>query len=273
MNKLLSLFLLIITSFSTFAEENKKYDVYLLIGQSNMAGFGEFEPRDTVDAIDGVWILDPEGKPAPAVAPLNKFSTIRKDIKIQGFNPGTEFSRVMHERTGRPILLVVNARGGTSIKKWQPGADDAYFEEAVRRARQGMELGELKAILWHQGESDIIRNTPGYTDLFITMISSLRKELGLGDIPVVLGQVGRWNWADRGKIDDFNESVLPATVEAVPNSAQVSSEGLKRRFEEDELDPHFGREAQLELGRRYADVLTALMAKTASNPSGQEIGN
>ena len=50
-----------------------------------------------------------------AVAPLNKYSTIRKELSLQGYNPGCEFGRIMQKETGRPILLVVNARGGSHI--------------------------------------------------------------------------------------------------------------------------------------------------------------
>ena len=39
------------------------YDIYLLIGQSNMAGRGAFEAADTTQIIEGVWLLDAEGVP------------------------------------------------------------------------------------------------------------------------------------------------------------------------------------------------------------------
>ena len=55
-----------------------EYDVYLLIGQSNMAGRGTLLPTDTLQPLEGVWLLNAEGQPEPAVAPLNKYSTIRK---------------------------------------------------------------------------------------------------------------------------------------------------------------------------------------------------
>lgn len=256
MKKLPAFLLLIIVSAVALAVADKPYDVYLLIGQSNMAGRGELEPADTTDVIQGVWVLDSVGRPVPAVAPLNRFSTIRKDLRIQGYNPGVEFSRLIHGRTGRPVLLVVNARGGSHIRQWQPGARAGYFDEAVRRTRLAMEHGDLRAILWHQGETDIQKGTPDYPHLFLTMITGLKNELGTGDIPVVLGQVGQWNWADRPDIDRFNDSILPATVALVPNSTYVCSNALSRRYKDNERDPHFSRDAQRELGRRYADAVT-----------------
>lgn len=258
MNKILLSLLLCVVTFPLFGVNEKPYDVYLLIGQSNMAGRGEFEPKDTIESIDGVWLLDSVGEPVPAVAPLNRFSTIRKDIGLQGYNPGVEFSRIMHGRTGKPILLVVNARGGSHIRQWQPGAKDGYFDEAVKRTLQAMKFGNLKAILWHQGETDVQKHTENYPELFQNMISELKKELGVGNIPVVLGQIGQWNWTEKEDINCFNDSILPATVKILPNSTYVRSYGLKRRYKNNERDPHFGREAQRELGRRYADAVTML---------------
>lgn len=259
---LIFLYLLFALTSLTYASGHEPFDIYLLIGQSNMAGRGSFEPDDTIEPIDGVWLLDSAGAVVPATPPLNRFSSIRKDISLQGYNPGVEFSRLMHSRTGRPVLLVVNARGGSHIRQWQPGASAGYFNEAVRRTRQAMKFGNLKAILWHQGETDIQKHTPDYPVLFNVMISELKKELGVGDLHVVLGQVGQWGWADREDIDRFNDSILPATIEMVPNSEYVSSDALRRRYKDKESDPHFGREAQRRLGRRYADALTP-MTETA----------
>lgn len=259
MKKIILSLLTFFTTLCVSAEEADQFDVYLLIGQSNMAGRGELEANDTTDIIEGVWLLDSVGKPVPAVAPLNKFSTDRKDIKLQGYNPGVEFSRIMHKRNGRPVLLVVNARGGSHIRQWQPGGRSGYFDEAVRRTRQAQEFGNLRAILWHQGETDIQKKTPDYANMFHTMISSLRKELDSDSTPVILGQTGRWNWADLNDIDRFNDSVIPMTAKLVPNASYVTNQRLKRRYKDNERDPHFGREAQQELGKRYADAVTPLV--------------
>lgn len=237
------------------------YDVYLLIGQSNMAGRGELTARDTTECIEGVWLLDSLGMPVPAVAPLNKFSTIRKDIGLQGYNPGVMFGRLMHQRTGRPVLLVVNARGGSSIGQWMPGDKHHFHDEAIRRTRQAMQYGTLKGILWHQGETDIQKHTHDYAGKFETMITALRDSLGQGEVPVVSGQVGRWHWAPEADIRLHNDSVVPSLAGRVPNCRYVTSHNLGRRYKDNERDPHFGRKAQMELGRRYADAMTGMLSR------------
>lgn len=249
---------LCLAGLTAMADDVKEYDVYLMIGQSNMAGRGEFVARDTVQPLEGVWLLDSAGNEERALPPLNKYSTIRKDIKLQGYNPAINFSELIHRRTGRKILLVVNARGGSAIGHWMPSDKHRFHDEAIRRTREALAYGDLKGIVWHQGETDIQKFTPDYVGKFDTMITALRDSLGQGDVPVVVGQVGQWGWAPAEDIRAFNDSVVPAIARRVKNCSFVNSDGLARRYKDNERDPHFGRKAQIELGRRYADAMTEL---------------
>ena len=87
----LVLYLFLCISVGLYAAE-KDFDVYLLIGQSNMArSRGEFLESDTTTAIEGVWLLDSIGNPIEAVPPINRYSSIRKDIQLQGYAPGMSF--------------------------------------------------------------------------------------------------------------------------------------------------------------------------------------
>lgn len=258
--------------FGTRQAHAEEYDIYLMIGQSNMAGRGALLPSDTTEVVDGVWLLDSLGTPVKACASFNRYSTIRKDIKLQGVSPANNISKLMHQRTGKNILLVVNARGGSSLGQWMPGDRHGFFNEAVSRTRQAMKYGKLKGILWHQGETDVQKGrTSDYADRFTTFITALRDSLGGGDeIPVVVGQLGQWKWAPMEDINTFNDSVVPEICATVPNCQYVSSHRLGRLFKDKEHDPHFSRDAQLELGRRYADkmiqvVESAYVAKFKNN--------
>ena len=247
-----------------------RYDVYLLIGQSNMAGRGVFEPADTAEALAGVYLLDDEGRPVPAREPLNRYSTIRKALHVQGMGPAHSFAKEVRAGTGRRILLVVNARGGSSLEQWMPDAPTSHFTasendnenhrgeempsfyaEAVRRTRQALHYGQLKAILWHQGESN---SDPGQVETYLPMlsefVSSLRRDLGVGEaVPFIAGQIqpGHRN-------APYFNPIISRIGEYVPNSCCVESTSL------DVLPDglHFTRDAQLELGRRYANALLPL---------------
>lgn len=247
-----------------------RYDVYLLIGQSNMAGRGFYEPADTLAPLEGVFLLDTAGRAVPAQEPLNRYSTIRKAMHVQGMSLAHGFATEMHRRSGRPVLLVMNARGGSALEQWLPGAAagrfsdspneeagwrghemPSFYGEAVRRARQGMRYGPLKAILWHQGESNSDSlQVAGYLPMLAGFVAALRSDLGVGEeVPFVAGQIQPGHANAR-----FFNPVIARVGEFVPNACCVGSEGLSAN--PDRL--HFTRESQLELGRRYADALSGI---------------
>lgn len=86
-------------------------DLFLFIGQSNMAGRG-YITDNYKSSIKDVYLLTPNGDMEPARNPLNKYSTIRKQIDLQGVGPAYSFAKAIADKTGRKLGLVVNARGG-----------------------------------------------------------------------------------------------------------------------------------------------------------------
>lgn len=247
----------------------KQYDVYLFIGQSNMAGRGEILPQDTA-AIPHVFILDGNDEIVPAKAPLNLFSTVRKRVGMQKINPAYNFAKIVSGTSDNDILMVVNARGGTAIDQWLKDApvdtfsaaetDDPelygkpipqLYADAVRRARLAMEHGQLKAILWHQGCSDSgPRAVMSYMDKLEGLVSDLRKDLGVGEeVPFIAGELPYFYSGSR-----FFNQMIRTIDQHVPNSAWVSAEGCPGNA--DSL--HFNREGQMILGQRYAEKYLSL---------------
>ena len=232
----------------------EKYDVFLLIGQSNMAGRGYMIEGDDLPFSKNVFLLNDKGEIEPASNPLNKYSTIRKEMPMQRIGPGFGFSRKLAEKTGRKILLVVNARGGSSIKDWKVGAEKAYYNEAVRRTEQALaHNGKLKAILWHQGETDATDH--GYMEELADMVTNMRKDLKARKVPFIAGEIAYW----MKEYEGFNERIVNIS-EYISNSACISAENCSML--KDEEDPHFSREAQIILGERYADAVLRICYKT-----------
>lgn len=231
-----------------------------------MAGRGEILPEDR-SPIDGVFLLDGEGLPVPATVPFNIYSTVRKGKRMQGYNPGVTFGTILHERTGRKILLVSNARGETSIQDWQKDAPQKKFEkkygddpekwgtpmpslfgEAVRRTRQAMEYGTLKGILWLQGEADSYKETAVHYRVELKrFVGDLRDSLGVGkEVPFVVGQVLQ----DFKRADVINaELALVGT--SIPNAHCIPSVGCPGKSDQ----THYTREGQRTMGERYAKVI------------------
>lgn len=242
------------------------YDVYLCIGQSNMAGRGDMLPGDDA-VVEGVWLLDSLDRPVPATAPYNRFSTIAKRASFQAINPAWQFSKDMAESSRRKVLIVSNARGGTGLDAWQkdyvPTLNDGfgrqfgdeqklwgtvipqYYSEAVRRARAAMKYGKLKAIIWHQGESDISK-ADTYIKRLSRMVNDLRTDLKAPKVPFVVGEI----YKDHAKAEVIN-SVLRAVPDAIPYTRCVTTEGLTSKPD----NTHFDRAGQIELGHRYAEAV------------------
>ena len=251
MKRTLLLLLFAAVSVSGFTKK-PSYDVYLLIGQSNMAGRGEILESDRVP-IEGVWMLGANDEIIPACEPLNLYSTIRKDAVWQGYNLGDSFARKLHKRTRRPILLVVNARGGTSIQQWMKGAPKenigedflSFYDEAVRRTRIAQKYGRLKGIIWHQGESDTSPdNLAVYLENLSVFVADLRSDLGVDEsVPFVVGEV---NYASSHTAIN---PVLNKAAETIPNAWCASAEECG--VNNDNL--HFSREGLIRLGEKYAD--------------------
>ena len=238
-------------AFAGNVKENvpSSFDLYVCIGQSNMAGRATLTP-EVMDTLQNVYLLNDKGNFEPAVNPLNRYSTVRKDLSMQRLGPAYGFAKEMARQTKRPVGLVVNARGGPSINSWLKGSKGGYYEEALSRVRIAMKQGGvLKAILWHQGEADC-SNPEAYKQKLISLVKDLREDLDMPDLPVVVGQISQWNWTKReaGTVP-FNQMIKKVSS-FIPYSDWVSSKGLG--WYKDEKDPHFNTEAQLLLGKRYA---------------------
>ena len=230
-----------------------------------MAGRAQMQPEDTV-ILEGVYLLDSLDVPVPARAPLNIHSTIRKSSSMQGLNPAFAFASRLHALTGRDILLVVNARGGSSLSQWLKGAqrqsfsersDDlqgrfgplipSFYDEAVRRCRAAMEYGTLRAILWHQGESDATEQKAAvYLERLSAFADDLREDLDAPEVPFVVGETNPLMESSA-----IINPVLRQVPDVIPHSACVSAEGCG--VNDDNL--HFNRDGQILLGSRYADAV------------------
>ena len=227
--------------------EGTDYDIFLLIGQSNMAGRGYMTAADQEVFDQNVFILNADGEVEPAKNPLNAYSSIRKDLSVQGINPGFSFSKKIAAETGRKVLLVVNARGGTALYEWKPASSNGYYNEAVKRTKQALKYGKLVGILWHQGESNS-SNPSGYLESLKTIVDDLRTDLNAPNAPFIAGEIAQW----QSNASKFNP-VIQGISSVISNSDYVSSVDCGCLI--DESDPHFSRDGQILLGERYAEKI------------------
>jgi len=209
--------------------------LFLLIGQSNMAGRGKVEAQDQVEN-PRIFMLTKDLKWVPAKDPVHFDKP-----GMAGVGPGSEFAReVLKADTNATIGLIPCAVGGTSLDQWKSGAP--LYSAAVARTKEAMKQGKLAGILWHQGESDSGNpdKVASYADRFSAMIGQLRKDLQAEKVPVLIGELIR----GYNKNDAINV-VLPAAAKKVPLCGVVSSEGLGKGL-------HFDSPSARKFGQRYA---------------------
>lgn len=223
-------------------------DIFLLMGQSNMAGRGlleDVEPiRDERIRVfqDGGW--------AVAEEPLHH------DRPTAGIGLAMSFARaVLDANPSTDIGLVPRAVGSTPLERWMPGAD--LYEGAVAAAREAARDGTIKAVLWHQGEHDSKSeaDASSYVQRFSVMVTTLREQIAAPFLPVIVGELGGY----LSKRPDFPHyrivnAELRKVPEAVPHSAFVNAEGLTDKG--DSL--HYDARSLRVFGERYYDAYRKL---------------
>jgi len=234
----------------------EQFHLFLLVGQSNMAGRGVVTPADKVPQARVV-MLNQAGKWVPAVDPMH----FDKPAAV-GVGLGRTFGMAVAEASpGVTIGLIPCAVGGSPIGVWEAGA---YYEptkshpwdDAIRRAKLAMRAGTLKGILWHQGESDSSAGlAPQYEAKLHDLIARFRAELQAPAVPFIAGQLGVFADSPWNEFKVQVDGVHRGLPRRVAQTAFVSSEGLNHKGDK----VHFDAESYRELGRRFAAVYLKLV--------------
>lgn len=243
-----------ITAFVQDGKPKRKVRIFILAGQSNMAGRGTPESIDTT-INPHIWMLNKAEEWVPAREPLHFDKP-----KVAGTGPGFAFARAVYEKDpSTDIYLVPCAVGGTKIDLWKPGAYDSAtktypYDDAMRRIRKALPAGELKAIIWHQGESDCNPKLSGsYQQKLTELIQRFRQELNLPALPFIMGEIAHFRTEPNPDKVIVNNAIRTVAT-SVPNCGFVETNGLHHRG--DTL--HFDSPSAREIGKRYAAVYLSM---------------
>lgn len=270
-------------SSALLANTGTGYDIFLLAGQSNMAGRAPIPSPLDADGqpVAAIKMWDPVKGIVPAKDPLIHPESSTRPTAV---GLGMSFAKayldylVASGSPNRKILLVGGAWGGTSFVDNVPGLGYRWlatsnasvggdlYRTAVSRSNAAIAAAiaaeptsVFKGILWHQGESDMVRNgAAAYAAKHKDLMLALRSQInGADNAPIVVGEMTPCLWsqceasvrtisqADR----DIMLNYFHGIALQLPKSAWVSSAGLQGNGVGDEL--HFNRASQRELGRRY----------------------
>ena len=92
------------------------------------------------------------------------------------------------------ILLLPTAVGGSAMRQWL--GDSTYREvklwsNFLEKVALGKKYGQIKGILWHQGESDANdKNSPLYPENLARLVQNFRTAVGNLQLPVLMGELG-----------------------------------------------------------------------------------
>ena len=267
---LVGFLLLNLSSFS----QNKKFYIYLCIGQSNMEGNArKFEAQDSIvdsrfkvmETIDCPNLNRTKGNWYTAVPPLCRCNT--------GLTPADYFGKTMVAYLPKNITVgVINvAVGGCKIELFDKDNYQTYvstspdwlknmvkeydgnpYGRLVEMAKLAQKDGVIKGILLHQGESNT--NDTLWTKKVKLVYDNLMIDLKLNPkkVPLLAGETV--NTDQGGACASMNKIIatLPATI---PNSYVIPSTGCLAI--NDHL--HFTTAGYRELGKRYAEQMLSIL--------------
>lgn len=232
-------------------QPDSNFHLYLLIGQSNMAGRGPLTSEYSSQSNSNVLMLNKVDEWVVASHPLHFDKP-----KMAAVGPGLAFGIEMAKANPSvKIGLIPCAVGGTAIESWEPSAMDPVtkkypYDDAIARLRVAMKSGVIKGIIWHQGEANSTpERSPDYLDKLESLIGRLRKIAADKKLPFVAGELGRYR--DKYKLVNDQLELLP---EKVRNTALASSEGLTDKGD----NTHFDAASATELGQRFATQMIHL---------------
>ena len=227
-----------------------RFHLFLLVGQSNMAGRGELSAQDTTPH-PRVLMLDKSGKWVPAIDPMHF------DKPAAGVGLGKTFGQLMAEANpGITVGLIPCAVGGSPIDAWKPGEYYAPtkshpWDDCLERAEIALKSGTLSGILWHQGESDSNRDLSyTYEAKLHDLILRFREKLEAKSVPFVVGQMGKFEDVPWDEFHDRVDAAHRSLPLKIPNTAYVSAEGLQHKGDK----VHFDAASYRKLGNRYFEA-------------------
>ncbi len=234
------------TESMTMIQKKENVWVFIMAGQSNMAGRGRIEPADTIST-ERILSINNEGQIIIAKEPLHFYEPERT-----GLDCGLSFAKTLIKKLpdSISILMIPTAVGGSSISQWLN--DSLYrnvklFSNFLAKVEIGKQNGIIKGILWHQGESDANEeNIPHYKQRLGLLFSKFRAAVGNNELPVLIGELGSFS-EDPENFSLINKAIHEYAA-GDQNCYVISTKDLKDKG--DHL--HFNSKGQRTMGKRFA---------------------
>jgi hypothetical protein len=228
--------------------DKENFYIFLMVGQSNMAGRGVLQSSDTIPS-DRVLALDRNNEWVYAKEPLHYYEPERT-----GLDCGLAFGKMFTKKYGKNITigLIPCAVGGSTIQQWLN--DSTYrgvklYSNLLRKAGIGKQSGTIKGILWHQGESNAGRYSyQNYRQLLETFFTKLRNDLGDPSLPVYAGELASFLSRRQNPMADAINADLHKMEASFDNFYVINTQDLTPKPD----SIHFDAKSQRIMGERFA---------------------
>lgn len=239
----------------------ENFHVFILMGQSNMSGYGKLLKEDKTP-VSKVVKLPTKGNMQwqPAAHPLHN------RLKSDRFGLGLPFAKeYLKNKPNVTVGLIPVAWGGAGIDKLKKGT--SIYADTIKKAKYAMTQGIIKGVLWHQGESDTVSQAKvdSYDQKLQQLIADVRKDLSDDKLPFIIGNLAEFYGTSKahsnpGRVKRIDKvrSVLRSLPKNVKNTGFAESTGCSSP---DHHMVHFDRKSYVILGKRYAKVYAEIVKK------------
>lgn len=264
------------------AAPNKKIKVFILSGQSGMAGFGDSTKLSDAMRKGSDRILMFEGGKWQPLRPFNTYADkLMKQFGLTEFSFGPEIAfayAIAEAWPNETIGIVKQAAGGTGVLAWHPnwtkeqaartknaGRGNLFkaLTKKVNAATASRDC-ELVGFVWSQGAKDMsfVDVAKEYLPNLKAMVAGVRKEIGAEDMPFIYST----HRPSASNIPDDMSDVVPAVVagnrpgamwvlkaqwdaqKAIPNSKMVILRDVEKHVD----GSHASSAGIMEQGRTFA---------------------
>jgi hypothetical protein len=153
------------------------------------------------------------------------------------------------------VGLLPCAYGGKRMDLLKKGS--GLYNGVVAKCKFAQGTGTIKGVLWHQGESDAFNKDrcAVYEKRLHEMIATLRKDLGIPDLPFISGEISVKNYPKDNPVQAANRT-LPQKVK---NTGWVRTDDLT--FCDGKKSVHFDRKSLVKMAHRYCDAYEKVVDK------------
>ncbi|MGC3792047.1 sialate O-acetylesterase [Priestia aryabhattai] len=251
-------------------------DAFISAGQSNESGRGELTnketgiPQVTTFGNDYLWKQLEE----PTDSPVNQVDSVSKDGDGPAHSSLVKFGKDLYTSIQKPISIIPNSLGGTSIQLWQPPATrfdrTTLFGSMDYRIQKTLENNRvIKAFLWFQGEHDsgFAEKTAVYTEYYLAFINALRSYYGV--VPFFYTQLATTNY--------YTSSAKITEQQRLLETGNGNSKALAKHYmivthDLSFIDTvHLDKAGQIELGRRRALAVRQYLYGHSVNGTGPRL--